>query len=154
MIAWPSMLVPVLAPPPPPVVIFVPLFSAVHVFGPTTPSTPIPAEDCRARTALMVRAPKTPSTVSEAPFAFRLAWRVFTALPRAPWRSFGWLDGAEMDPPEVAPWLRADQVRGPTTPSTRRPAEDCAACTARSVAEPKTPSTFRLAPWALSCFWR
>jgi hypothetical protein len=58
--------------------------------------------------------------------------------------------GAEVDPAPV----RALQVFGPTTPSTPMPAEDWLALTARRVAEPNTPSTFRFAPWAFRRSWR
>src|SRR5699024_12362508 len=115
MAACPLRLLPVLgalAPPPPPPEMRTPLFSAFHVFGPTTVSTPMPAADCRARTAEPVAEPKTPSTVSEAPAALRCCWRVVTAAPRLPWRSFVCdpVEGGEEEEP-----VRAFTVFGHTT---------------------------------------
>src|SRR5699024_10769302 len=137
------------------------LSRAFQVLGPTTPSTPIPAADCRARTALAVPLPKTPSTAIEAPLAFRPYWSVLTAAPRSPLRSFGCpteaggADGAEVPPePIEVPLPSAAHVLGPTTASTPMPALDCRARTAEAVAEPNTPSTRRDAPEALSCFCR
>src|SRR5699024_1788842 len=75
--------------PPEPVEMRTSLSRAFQVLGPTTPSTPIPAADCRARTALAVPLPKTPSTAIEAPLAVSADWSVFTAAPRSHWRSFG-----------------------------------------------------------------
>ena len=90
--------------PPPPEPIVVEPARAFHVLGPTTPSTPMPAADCRERTALLVARPNTPSTVREAPEEFSWLWRVRTASPRSPERSFGWLEpevaGALVPPPE------------------------------------------------------
>src|SRR5699024_6941223 len=61
--------------------------SGVQVVVPTTPSTPIREADWWFLTARRVAEPKTPSTASEAPCAFRRVCRCFTAAPRAPSRS-------------------------------------------------------------------
>src|SRR5690625_7123304 len=55
--------------------------SAFQVWGPTTPSTLMPAADCRLRTAVRVAGPKDPSTAREAPRSLSLVCRVRTAWP-------------------------------------------------------------------------
>src|SRR5699024_5221 len=103
------------APPPPPPALLPPLFTALPGPGPPAVPTPMPAADCRARTAEPVAEPKPPSTVSEAPALLSCFCRVVTAEPRLPWRSFGCdpVEGAEEEEP-----VSAFQVFGPTTPST------------------------------------
>src|SRR5690625_2357324 len=129
-------------------------FSAFQVLGPTTPSTPIPAADCRLRTAVLVAGPKDPSTAMDAPRSLSLGCRARTAWPRSPWRSLGCEpgDGAEVPPPPppmVVDPFSAFQVLGPTTPSTPIPAADCRLRTAVLVAGPKDPSTAMDAPRSL-----
>ena len=121
-----------------------PELSLFQVRGPTTPSTPIPADDWKLRTAVCVLRPKTPSALMFAPVALSMFWRFTTALPREPGRSFGVLFTA------VGLFAtRAERVRAPTTPSTPIPADDWNVTTALRVFRPKEPSTLMLAPWWL-----
>src|SRR5690625_5599015 len=61
---------------PPPSPMVVEPLRAFQVWGPTTPSTLMPAADCRLRTAVRVAGPKDPSTASEAPRSLSLVCRV------------------------------------------------------------------------------
>src|SRR5699024_12679104 len=80
---------------PPPSPMVVEPLRAFQVWGPTTPSTLMPAADCRLRTAVRVAGPKDPSTASEAPRSLSLVCRVRPAWPRAHWRSLGCVHDAD-----------------------------------------------------------
>src|SRR5699024_2232081 len=124
---------------PPPSPMVVEPLRAFQVWGPTTPSTLMPAADCRLRTADRVAGARDPSTA------------------RGPGRRVRCVVGgpaAPAPPPRVVEPLSAVQVWGPATPSTLMPAADCRLRTAVRVAGPKDPSTAREAPRSLSLVCR
>src|SRR4029450_6895440 len=120
-----------------------PLISARQVTGPTIPSTVIPSACWKPRTAASVLGPKMPSTCSAwlgSPARKRNS--SCTARTASPWL------------PRLTWMISADQVLGPTMPSTAKPLDCWKARTAASVFGAKMPSTVTDAPLARSRYCR